>query len=112
MIQAETTSAGGVTVYTFGSQDIQFYLDAARENRFEVVRARDRPNRRTWGDRFWISFRSAGDRYQGAFFDAASWEEQKLNELKRQLTEMGYQMGEAFEAGSPGYRDFVFPVWR
>jgi mannosyltransferase len=112
MIQAETTSTKPVTVYTFGSQDIQFYLDEAGEKRFELVRGRTKRNQQSWGDRFWISFRSAGDPYRVAFFHAAQWEEQKLAALKRSLSEKGYHFGKGFEAGSPGYRGFLFPVWR
>ena len=110
MIHAEATSDPSVNVYTIGSHGIDSYLNAVQGNRFTIMRLRDR--HLAWGERFWVSFRSAGDRYRFAFFDAARLEQQRLKELKEQFTAAGYTVGEGFLAGSPGYRHYLFPVWR
>jgi hypothetical protein len=112
MIEAEPTSDRRVTIYTVGSHTIQFYLDEVKDKRFQVMRLRNREDHGPLGDYFWISFRSASDRYRLPFFDAVAWEERKLGDLQRRLTTMGYEIGEGFEAGSPGYRHLLFPVQR
>jgi uncharacterized membrane protein len=111
MTLAEASSPKPVTVYTIGSQGIQFYFDEVEEKRFKVIRWRDRQVDSVL-PRFWISFRSAADHYRVPFFEAARWEKQKLKALEVRLTAMGYQVGQGFETGAAGYRHILFPVSR
>ena len=115
MSQAEPASSQRVDLYTFGSQDIQFYLESAGERRFRVVPVEDRESPALAGDHFWVAFRVFGDRYRLAFADTignVQEEQLQLARLRSRLASGGYRVGEGVEAGTPGYRVFLFPVWR
>jgi hypothetical protein len=104
-------SEGQINIYTYGSHDIQFYLDALGEERFNVVRMFDRtalPNT----DYGWVSFRVHGDRYRMSIQDTTQSEVQALDRLIHDLTAKGYQTGNILEAGTPGYRIFLFAISR
>ena len=91
MIRAETSQANGIMVYAFGSSDetIMFYLQKAKEGRFQTKRIWSLTN--VEGKHFWVGSRSRNERPQQI------------------LKDKGYEVGEGF---ADGFGALLSPVWR
>lgn len=119
MIRNEPTSTDHAQVFAFGSHLLPFYFDQAHDTKFQVTRVSDRqamldPSY-TWdAERFWISFRTYGDRYRHrqAYSEAQREEQHQLAKLQTSLQEKGYQITNEFQSGATGSRVFVFHVSR
>lgn len=115
MIQAEPPQANVIKVYAFEwmiAIPVAFYLDEARERRFQVVQVVDDGHYRISGltinQPFWTVRQKETSALEGDHFWVA------LHKYRRQRVEKilrasGYQIGESFEEPR-GY--ILFPVWR
>jgi uncharacterized membrane protein len=121
MIQMESGQANPIRIYTLDESSpylIRFFLDSAKEERFQVVlvKGNDRTSIDYWLTRKMFEAVSVnnlteldGDHFWVAFFEARY----KKGSLPRDiLMNAGYEVGEGFVEGPPGRRFFLFPVWR
>jgi 4-amino-4-deoxy-L-arabinose transferase-like glycosyltransferase len=92
MIAAEPSQATGVMICSFGSSDevIDFYLEKAREKRFQTKRIKDVDDMD--GKHFWVALRESFERPP-----------------QQILIERGYRVGTEYRDGFDG---LLFPVWR
>ena len=100
IVEAESGGTEPVTIYAVGwkvESPIRFYLESIGATRFRVVRTREVDE--IEDDHFWVAY-----------------PESRRGELVTPpgdvLRARGYRLGEVVEAGSPGDRVFVLPVWR
>jgi hypothetical protein len=92
MISAEPSQVSGIMIYSFGSSDevIDFYLEKAREKRFETKRIKD--VQEMDGKHFWVALRES--------FEPSP---------QQALIKNGYRIGTEYRDGFDG---LLFPVWR
>jgi hypothetical protein len=99
MIQAEPAHPSITKVYTEkgnAGTTVQYYLNEAKEARFEVVYIDYYTEPQE--DHFWVAY------LQYAF--EAQPPPQEI------LTERGYKIGDGIKAEAAGHKVFLFPVWR
>jgi hypothetical protein len=75
---------------------VQYYIESANQTRFQTVYVREIAEMK--GDRFWV----VSLKYR---FDTTPT-------LQSNLSEMGYEVGEGYQAKSSGHKVFLFPVER
>jgi hypothetical protein len=99
MIEDEPRADREIIIYSDDGNvrnTVQYYVESANQPRFNTVYVRDIAEMK--GDRFWV----VSLKYR---FD-------NTPTLQSSLAEMGYLVGDAYQAESSGHRVFLFPVQR
>lgn len=121
MVESETDQSKGIRVYTLDEHTpyiIWFYLNSAKDDRFQVRMVQDPTSNRA---EYWLTKKMFqtdvvndlaaldGNHYWIAF-NEKEWQGDRTPQ--KILREAGYRVGEGFQAGPKDSKTYLFPVWR